>query len=235
MPVYAPNYISGFTVNPNATNPTHQLDISDGYCKDSTNTYPLVHPDTKIVDIEVSGVGGLDTGTEAADTWYYAFVIYSKFSSQRATLLSASPTDPTLPDTYNLFRRVGSVRNGSGSNFLNFYQFGSGVIREYYYLEDVLVLRVLTDGEAQVFTDVDLSSLIPPTSSLGLIGIMNENALRDLEIRPNEMEAGYLLGACCGKNNNYCWVAVESRILEYAMGGVGGGAYIDVLGYKEEI
>ena len=48
------------------------------------------------VDITVSGVNGLDTGSEAASTWYYIWVIYN--GTTVAGLLSTSATAPTMPD-----------------------------------------------------------------------------------------------------------------------------------------
>ena len=67
--------------------------------------------------IDGNGVNGLDTGTLAASTWYYVYVIYN--GTTTAGLFSLSSTSPTLPSGYTYFARVGAVRtDSSGYRFL---------------------------------------------------------------------------------------------------------------------
>lgn len=67
-----------------------------------------------------AGVNALDTGAEAASTWYYIFVIYD--GTTVAGLLSTSSTAPTMPAGYTYKALVGAVRNDGSSNFITFYQ-----------------------------------------------------------------------------------------------------------------
>ena len=67
-------------------------------------------------------MNGLDAGAEAADTWYYIYVIYDSTDGSIAGLLSVSDTAPTLPGTYDKKRLVGVVRNDSSSDFIAFLQ-----------------------------------------------------------------------------------------------------------------
>ncbi len=118
--------------------------------------------------ITTAGVGGLDTGSEAADTWYATHII-GDMSGVNApvALLSLSATAPTLPAGYDIFRRVGWVRNDSSSDLLKFFQCGSGRSRRYYYDETRVTTEVLGTASATAFTSVDCSSFIPPTSQCG--------------------------------------------------------------------
>lgn len=87
---------------------------------------------TYTADLAVAGAGGLDTGAEAGDTWYYVYVIVgddtgavldSTANNQQPpcwrrgarvnVLLSTSSTAPTVPSGFTRFRRVGAVRNNS--------------------------------------------------------------------------------------------------------------------------
>lgn len=77
------------------------------------------------VDITVSGAGGLDTGVEASDTWYYIYLIYDPDNDLVDGLLSLSATSPTLPGGYTQKRLVGAVRNNGSSNFNLFKQNGN--------------------------------------------------------------------------------------------------------------
>lgn len=89
---------------------------------------------TYTADLAVSGVNGLDTGTEAGNTWYYVFIIVGdrglevedtanalqppmrRTGASVAALLSTSSTSPALPPGFNRFRLVGAVRNNSTSS-----------------------------------------------------------------------------------------------------------------------
>lgn len=74
------------------------------------------------VAITTGGVNGLDTGSEASNTWYYGYVIYNPTTNTVAGLLSASPTAPTLPSGYTFARLVTAVRNNASSNFVDYIQ-----------------------------------------------------------------------------------------------------------------
>ena len=69
--------------------------------------------------ITASGSNGLDTGTVAASTWYYVWVIYNPTTNTTAGLFSLSSTAPALPSGYTYSARVGAVRtDSSGSKYL---------------------------------------------------------------------------------------------------------------------
>lgn len=64
--------------------------------------------------ISSSGVNGLDTGSEASNTWYSVWVIYN--GTTVASLLSTSATAPTMPSGYTFKARIGWVRNNASAN-----------------------------------------------------------------------------------------------------------------------
>jgi len=107
--IFVPNkYLSGFICTRTGAG---TYDISAGSCMDSTDTESIESEATVSVDITVSGAGGLDTGVEASNTWYYLHVIYNPTTDVVAGLISASSGAPTLPSGFDVFRRVGVVRN----------------------------------------------------------------------------------------------------------------------------
>lgn len=77
------------------------------------------------VNIAASGLGGLDTGTEAASVWYAIWVVSN--GPTIGALLSLSTTAPTMPAGYRYKALVGFVRNDASSNFVPFYKTGSRV------------------------------------------------------------------------------------------------------------
>lgn len=103
------------------------------------------------VDITKPGVDGLDTGTEAASTWYYVYIIYD--GTTVSGLISASKDAPTLPTGYTYAGLVGAFYNNSSSNIDEFEQKNNQVL-----IEDT---TVLSGGTANSPTVVDLSEVVP--------------------------------------------------------------------------
>src|SRR5690606_23032620 len=103
-----------------------QITIGAGACRDSTNAYTLAVSGTLTVDITASGANGLDTGSEASNTWYYVYVIGDSTGVNTPKgLLSVTNESSsgaiTLPSGYDLKRQLPiAIRNNASSNILNF-------------------------------------------------------------------------------------------------------------------
>jgi hypothetical protein len=142
-------------------------------------------------DITSSGAGGLDTGSEAADTWYAVWVIADSTNLNAVkVLLSASFTAPTMPDGYDLKRLVWAVRNNASSDFFNFIQTGTGTTRACWWNENSANVRPLVNGNATTWTDVDCSSYMPTFSDVGIFQVNFETGTAgatndEVEIRPD--------------------------------------------------
>ena len=101
--------------------------VNSGEAADSTGSdlMVLAAPLTKTSAAWVVGAGGaLDTGTVAINTWYHVFLIKRPDTGVVDVLISLSPTAPTLPANYTLFRRIGSLRYTASSFWYNFIQNG---------------------------------------------------------------------------------------------------------------
>jgi hypothetical protein len=57
--------------------------------------------------------GGLDTGSRAANTWYFLWIIKRTDTGVVDVLISASPHTPTMPANYNKKRLFGAIRTNS--------------------------------------------------------------------------------------------------------------------------
>ena len=126
-------------------------------------------------DIAASGANGLDTGSEEASKWYAFFVIHNPTTSTTAGMFSLSPTAPTMPTGYTLFRRVGYVLNNASSNFTLFDNlFNSFQDRGNITAVDFTHSTLTIDG---VWHDMDLSAICPPgTKSVLLRAAVTRNA-----------------------------------------------------------
>ena len=228
--------ISGFRTRTHPTNPAYQLQIEPGACRNSADDDNIESASNLTADITVSGANGLDTGSEASSTWYYAYVINNRRTRATASLLSLSDTSPTLPSGYDRYRRVGAVYNNASSNFREFRQEGSGKYRTILYDE---AGNVLTGGTATTWTDVDLSGAIPASSSLATIEAEASSAgsVCRIHLRGDGITSihqhqvrGYNLVRCAlqiGTNRT-------NRRIEYQMDS-GDSGEICVTGYVEEV
>ena len=118
------------------------------------------------------GANGLDTGSVAASTWYYVFVIYNPTTSTTAALFSLSATAPTLPSGYTYFARVGAVRSQAASPYylLQTLQYGRRVQYAVLASSNVAALPVMATGAAgststPTWVAVTTGSFVPPTAS----------------------------------------------------------------------
>ena len=149
-------------------NPTFQMDIdADEIVLQNSSSFPFIVKNVnETVDITVSGVNGLDTGSEAADTWYAVHVITDSSGTEPTKgMFSLSDTAPTMPSGYDVFRRVGWIKNDASSNFMKFIQTGKGKHRIVWYDHERADVKILNEGTATAMTVVDCSAFIPPTAT----------------------------------------------------------------------
>lgn len=164
-------YISGFVSNWDGNS---TVTITAGVCRDIDDTHDIIHTGTLTPNVTMSGVNGLDTGSETDDTWYSVWVIADDADVLVvASLLSISVSAPTLPSGYDVKRRVGWTRNKPG-NFLQSVTQNTSRDRLYQYNENGSNVQVLNNGTATTPTNVDLSSLVPPTSTLAYLNLQHQ-------------------------------------------------------------
>jgi len=107
--------------------------------------------------LNINGDGGLDTGSEAASTWYKLFAI-SNGSTMSVIASSADVSiliGPTMPSGYTKWRFIGHVRNNSSSNIVPTYKIGHIV---YYFTAIQLFYAADLSGE----TLLNMENQVPP-------------------------------------------------------------------------
>lgn len=149
---------------------TSTVRIEVGECRADNNINDIRHTVVATADITASGTNGLDTGVEAASTWYDLYVIGDP-AGNTASLLVVQGNVPALPGAFTRKRRVGIIRNDAGSNFINFVQTGSQRTRTYFLQESTAVTTLLSGGAAVTPTVVALGTLVPPTTQTVHLGV----------------------------------------------------------------
>ena len=206
-----------------------------------------------VIDVTVSGLNGLDTGVEAADTWYYIYVIWDRATDTYGGLLSVSPTSPTLPVGYTYKRLVGAVRNDSSSDFVNFIQ------RERYVacqMQQIVPNAGTGNGVWKLITAPDLTDVVPVdvtelvfvllyyddnSTSAGGCGVAaNATAGGGIETGVGTRYGGIYMtvsGHSSNVNKGWCSVQVSLGLDKniYAYRGAGDVAQIWMSGYRLSI
>lgn len=161
-PSFLRGYLNGLTLSTAGSSATYGIDV--GVAVDSTanaaGLMKLTSAYTKTTSAWALGTaaGSLDTGTIAASTWYHVHLIKRPDTGVVDVLLSLSATAPTLPTNYTLFRRIGSMKTNSSSQWVLFKQVGDE------FIWDVFVLDVNGSGLSTTSTLFTMS--VPPGVSV---------------------------------------------------------------------
>lgn len=143
------------------------ITIKTGECLN--DTFKVFMPEVTtpiVVDITASGINGLDTGSEAANTWYSVWFVAG--ATGAGGLLSLSETSPTLPSGYDsVKRRVGWIRN-EAADIRFFHQLVFGSSRLYNWDDsDRVATRIADNLNNTTMTAASAATWMPPTSETG--------------------------------------------------------------------
>jgi len=224
-------FISGFKmIYSSATT----VQVLSGVCREDSNVAFIVYAGAPLTaNITSSGAGGLDTGSEASNTWYYVYVIQNPTTGTVSVLISASPTSPTMPSGYTRKRRIGSFLNSSSGNIRPFAQGGTGSERRYLYLDGYHTLVVY--GTDSSWTDVDCSDDIPATSRDFLMQLKNLNNNGDIVyVRVNGQTSNDVWRVKYNDGIAETMVTDENQLIEYRVDG-SASAGIFCMGYREDL
>lgn len=241
-PQRAPDgYLSGLQPSFNTVS---TIDILAGRCRADDDQGDIIVGSTLTANIAVSGANGLDTGVEAANTWYSLWAIADNGGTNAASLFSTSASSPTMPSGFTRKRRVGWVRNLSNSNFRPFQVVGSGATKEYYYDGAITDLQVLVNGSAGTYTAVNLSERVSPGNTWAYLQTSVVNAAATFEFRQTDSGIANGLGPWrsltgdinASQQSDHLWVVCNSsQRVDYRRTGGTGVLNIFVLGYKDEL
>jgi len=120
------------------------------------------------VDITASGANGLDQGAEGSSRWY-AVVAIADSAGANATkglLVEAAnfPGSIDLPTGYDVYARIGWIRNDGSSNFIQ----GAYFEGKFFFTD---AQNVLSGGSQTSFTGVSCVAAMPSTTRIGIFHI----------------------------------------------------------------
>jgi hypothetical protein len=185
-----------------------QITISVGSCYDSTFKYLLDAASPLTLSLASSGTLGLDTGAEAPNTWYYAYLIGKTDGTVSAVFSvtnEAASGTITLPAGYTLKRQLPiALRNDGSSNLIPFivgegWPYRPAIVFSNFAMASTY--QVLTGGSQTASftspgggTDVNLSAFVPPISRLaclrGVLSYSSSNSTASLKNPDSTSTAG---------------------------------------------
>lgn len=118
-PRYTPVQANAVTIRNNTVTPSTKIDLTakeivlDSLFGASQYVDSFLGGGTCTIDLSVNGVGGLDMGVLAANTWYYVYAV-GDGSVNTNCLASASATGPVLPIAWAFRVRLGAMHTGAG-------------------------------------------------------------------------------------------------------------------------
>lgn len=121
------SYLAGFTLSNDGVTPNTILDISAGFCLDSTNAFGISGAAfTKTISgswVAGSGSAGMGVGlTATLSTWYHVFAIIN--AGAYDVYFDTSVTAANKPASTTAFRRLGSILLDGSVHILPFIQDG---------------------------------------------------------------------------------------------------------------
>lgn len=144
--------------------------IAPGLTYDDSFTSPMLLANTATVSISANGANGLDTGTAAANTWYYVWLILNRTTNTVAGLLSTSRTAPTMPTGYDRKVLLPATFRTDGSGVLlkmACMRWGRDTA-DWVYDAGRFITNI---GAPTGFTTVSGSAFFPPNTGVALLAV----------------------------------------------------------------
>lgn len=208
----------------------------------SVTTYSATGNAVRLRDVAItissgaSGLGGIDSGSAAANTWYAIYVI-SNSTGAKGGVLSLNFSQPTMPVGYTTWRRVGACRLDGSLKPFAFLQKDKTCVTKISPGSNRPALPLMASAVASFPTAIGVTTFVPPTAGavlvIGLLTSLNSS----ITATGNTSSA---LGAPLYQNNGSAGggssspskIVLESNNIYY---GISGSANIYCYGYEDNL
>jgi len=170
-----------------------------------------------------------------ANTWYYLY-LYNNAGVAAIELVTTAPAAPFMgtarSKTGDTSRRfLGAFRSNTGTGLWHFKLGNTGMI---HYLEQMSAapFRCLTGGNAATLTAVDLSAVVPPTTTTAELILNNDSASVYFTLTNADGPSGGMLAMPSKTSLSPVFQTTASRTVSYFS--PSGAAYIDVSAYGND-
>lgn len=155
-------------------------------CENSAGTVHRFRENTSTTTVTntSSGVGGLDTGSLAANKFYYIFAVADADATTFTAIMSESATNPTNANAL-YYKFIGVALTDTTSDWLSYYWSGNG--SDITIMWDVPINETTTVSGGVWSAALDCSSSIPSISTMGIFGMQSyetDDTIASISIRP---------------------------------------------------
>ena len=186
--------------NPKNLFPTYvnasQVSFAKGSILSSDGKKLITFSGATTVDLTVSGAGGLDTGSEASNTIYFAWAM-GKADGTSTIMFSTSNSSPTMGAyTFKALIPGFFIRNNASSNIIPFAitaGWGLGMTRYQFTIPTTLLFpstsvgatNVLNGGTSTSWSTIALTSYMPSTAIVAILGWQPASGSDVIQLRTN--------------------------------------------------
>jgi hypothetical protein len=218
--------------------------------QDSTGVANIELASDLTVSLAVSGLGGLDTGSEASNTWYYLYLLRRTSTGATSAVFStvneAASGSISFPSSYDQKRQLPlAVRNDGSSNIIPFFVGYGWPYRPYIWYDvrqssnvdgTLGTCNVLDNGTASSWTAISLASCVPPISRfVKLKTEITDSGSATVSIRKTgSTHEGNAIAIATGAqhgDNTDDWETNSSQQVDYITTGTPNNLDINVIGY----
>jgi hypothetical protein len=226
-------YIDGLTLSQGSST---TLGIAAGVCRDDANSVDIALASAMTKSTASwavgSGNGGLDTGTIAVNTWYYAYAIYRTDTNVSDILFTATYGSPTLPASYTKKRYIGAFKTDGSSHVPLIIQKGN----EFFYAAMINEINT-TIGDVSAHS---LSLTVPPSVGVrAKLSVSSANqvyiAVTDLSTTDTAVGATFNTvncGSLGGGGINDVWCNTSGQV-RYRMSTASCTLSVNTIGYLD--
>lgn len=167
---YSIDYISGFALF-YRTNSTTSVTIYPGSCRSSDDSYNISLEMSVVLDVSSVGVNGLDQIVGPPGNWNFLFVIADSNEILPVATILSQTSVPILPTGYNVYRQIGNLIFDDFPGFGLYLRPFLENCGEYTYFNTRSNGNVLTNGTADVWTSISLSTVVPENAKSATFSI----------------------------------------------------------------
>ncbi|WP_443115491.1 hypothetical protein [Herbaspirillum seropedicae] len=196
---------------------------------DNTGSYQSTRGWSGSIDMTVLGVGGIDVGTVAANTFYYTYGI-TKLDGTKGYIASLSPLAPSFANApgYIKWSRIGSFRTDNTANKypMSFIQSGRRMRYKPAVGSNVTGLPTMSSGivatPGSTTSAVSVSNFVPPTAGVITVLLTAQGNNATMLAFPSSATVGYADAQLCttassgGIGNVMGDIVLESSNIYYA-------------------
>lgn len=232
------NWLTASTVN-----------IEAGRARNIADDFDLDLAATSGIDFATNGIGGLDTGAQAANTWYHGWVVGSSTGAQPTDVIASLAStfaglSPNLPAGYDRGRRVAAYRSNPANAIREFNQLtwaGSERIMAWDN-QTYANMQVLSGYSVVAFTTVNCNGFVPPTTDRVWVNVRGDSS-SGVDSRAYFRPAGGTTGIgiisqveLYGSDSAYIWQrSNSSQQIEAAVGSILSNLDMAILGFEDRL